>query len=414
MPEPAGVAVRRIAAGALGRVLRRGAYSNRVLERSGSGLDRRDRALAQRLLYTALRHLTRIDRALQAGSTRPLGAIDPPVLDVLRIAAGELLALETPPHAAVAVGVTVVRSESGERAARFANAVLRRVAEGEEPLPDTPEGRAIRYGVPGWIRRRLAAEWGEEGADGFLAASGDPAPIGVVLRGSAPPPGFVPIPGVPDAGYVADRADAEAAAADGGLVVDPATAAVAAAVAAQPGERILDMAAAPGGKTVLLADALHDRGIIVASDLNASRLRRTRRRVAALGVTPAWVVMDGRTPALRPGSFDAVLLDAPCTGLGTLRRRPEIRHRLRPEDPARMARLQRSLLEKALELIRPGGRVVYSACTVFPEETSGVVAGLPAEPPPGFGGRVQGAGTLLGPDVTGTDGMFISVVGKAP
>jgi 16S rRNA (cytosine967-C5)-methyltransferase len=129
-----------------------------------------------------------------------------------------------------------------------------------------------------------------------------------------------------------------------------------------------------------------------------------------MGVVAEYLVMDGRAPALRRRSFDRVLLDAPCTGLGTLRRRPEIRHRLEPESPHRLAPVQRNLVTAALELVAPGGRLVYSVCTIFPEETIDVVADLDADAPDGLPGEPWGKGWLLAPHTTGTDGMFIAVV----
>ena len=128
------------------------------------------------------------------------------------------------------------------------------------------------------------------------------------------------------------------------------------------------------------------------------------------GVSVPWVVADGRQSPFRESAFDAVLLDAPCTGLGTLRRRPEIRFKSSPADIARLAALQEALLESAVRLVRPGGRVVYSVCTVTEAETVRIVEGFEASPPEGLPGEVRGKGLLLAPHLTGTDGMFISVI----
>ncbi len=213
--------------------------------------------------------------------------------------------------------------------------------------------------------------------------------------------------GIPGATYVDTVAGLEEGAFD---VIDPSSTAVAAAVGAEPGMRVLDIGAAPGGKTASLWDAMAGDGSLVALDKSPPRLRRMERRMERLGVGAAFVAADGRRPPLRPASFDRVLLDAPCTGLGTLRRRPEIRHRIAEDDPAALGVLQRELLDAALGLVRPGGRLVYSVCTLFAEETTAVVAGSGAVPPAGLPGEVSGSGLLLAPHLTGTDGMFIAVV----
>ena len=139
-------------------------------------------------------------------------------------------------------------------------------------------------------------------------------------------------------------------------------------------------------------------------------MQSARRRLLRHGADPSWVVADGRRLPFEASTFDRVLLDAPCTGLGTLRRRPEIRHRLQEDSPARAGELQRELLEAALTVVRRGGVVTYAVCTVFPEETIEVVADLAAEPPTGLPGRPFGKGWLLGPHLTDSDGMFISLV----
>jgi 16S rRNA (cytosine967-C5)-methyltransferase len=189
-------------------------------------------------------------------------------------------------------------------------------------------------------------------------------------------------------------------------VQDPASVAVGVALQVQPGDRVLDLAAAPGGKTLQLADA--GAGLLVAVERHPRRLRSARRRLA--GVDVHWVRADATAPPFAAGSFDRILLDAPCSGLGTLRRRPEIRLRADQADVARLAGLQRGMLEAARPLLAPGGILVYSVCTVTPSETTGVVAGLPAAAPVGLPGRRLDGGLLMAPHLTGTDGMFISVI----
>jgi len=218
----------------------------------------------------------------------------------------------------------------------------------------------------------------------------------------------VPVAGIGGA-FLCDDASAvaEAVAAGHAIVTDPASVAVGLAVAVAPGMVAADLAAAPGGKTLHLWDAMDHRGVLVAADLHQRRARRAAQRT---GPGIRWLVADAVHPALRSARFDRVLLDAPCTGLGTLRRRPEIRHRVRPESAAEAGRRQRAMLEAALPLLRAGGRLVYSVCTVLAEETVEVVAGLGARPPEGLPGERLGDGLLLAPHLTGTDGMFIAVI----
>jgi len=391
---------RAAAATALGRVLRAGAYSNVLLAPLGDDPDGR---LVRRLVYGTLRHLVRIDRLLAQAASRPLDAIEPGLLDLLRIATWELRFGDGAPHAAVNEAVTVAGARFGKPVTGFANAVLRSVQRAEEHLPAGDEGASLELGIAPWIYRRLRTAWGDEETRAFLTASLLPAGRTGRVRPGADGGAGEPVDGIPGA-------IAGGPVGPGVLPMDPASVAVGLAAEVSPGMSVLDMAAAPGGKTMHVFDQLEGRGMVVAADAHARRVRSGRSRLERLDVVVPWIVADGRRPPFPPAVFDRVLLDAPCTGLGTLRRRPEIRHRLDPESPDRSAELQRQLLASALRLVKPGGFVVYSACTVFPEETVDVVDGLAAEPPSGLPGRIAGRGWLLAPHLTGTDGMFISLV----
>ncbi len=155
---------------------------------------------------------------------------------------------------------------------------------------------------------------------------------------------------------------------------------------------------------------MEGKGRLIALDRHPRRVATARRRLAKADVHLPWVVADARRPPLMRGRFDRVLLDAPCTGLGTLRRRPEIRHRLTADQPSEAGRRQREMIEAALALLKPDGLLVYSVCTVFPEETTQAIAGLAARPPEDLPGRREGAGWLLAPHLTSSDGMFISLI----
>ena len=398
-----GVAARLRTAELVVRVVDEGAHSNVLLDRADTLPDEL-RSPVTRLTMDTLRWVPFADGLLRSASSRPLAELDPFVRSVLRVAVTELVTGGAP-HAVVDSAVEAVREGGSPHAAGFVNAVLRRVA-GRAAVPDPAAVGAAT--TPAWIQSRLAAAWGEREAEAFLAATLAPAGIGVRWRPGAEHVVGEPVAGIAGATVVADR-DAVAAAGDAAIVMDPSSTAVAAAVGAKPGMDVLDLAAAPGNKTSALWDAMQGEGRLVAADRHERRLRGAARRLARLGVTAHWVVGDGTEPPFQEGSFDRVLVDAPCSGLGTLRRRPEIKLRLDPAAPAALGRSQRALLEAARRLVRPGGRLVYAVCTVFPEETTEVAAMFGGRPPSDLPGREWGGGLLLGPHLTGTDGMFITV-----
>lgn len=387
------------AAAILGRVVRSGAYSNVLLGKLGNAPDDR---LVRRLVYGTLRHLLRVDNLLTAASDRRLADVQAGVLDILRIGAWELRLGEGAHHAAVNEAVAAAKSGHGGAAAGFVNAVLRKVQTLEERLPGGAAGRALELGVPVWVYEQLMAAWGTGETEQFLSASLEPAPRTALARPDAPftAPGLAGI-----AGTVEVENDLT-----GLVLMDPSSVAVGWAVGLSSGMVVLDMAAAPGGKTLHLYDQLAGSGSLIAADRHPRRVESARHRLRSYGVHVPWVVADGLQAPFPELGFDRVLLDAPCSGLGTMRRRPEVRHRLTPDSPGRSARLQRQLLEAALRLVKSDGVVVYAVCTVFPEETTEIVDGLRAEPPSGLPGRREGNGWLLGPHLTQTDGMFISLV----
>ncbi len=397
-----GVPARAAARRAVSRVLRSGAYSNLVVRSETRDLPVRDAHLAQRLAYDTLRNLLRVDRTIQSVSTRPLKKIQDDVLDTLRVGVNEVLFARSKDHAAVDSTVEVVRSiQPG--ATGFCNAILRAVArDGEPPLPDGDAGAALRVGQPEWIWDLLVDAWGRTETEEFLEASQSDAARTIRLRSGEPPDGLAPVAGIPDA-YVLPPVETVL---DTMAVQDGASVAVGLALDPQPGDRILDMAAAPGGKALHAADRLDGRGVVVASDRHRRRVQSAVRRLE--GSPVRWCVADALMTPYRSDSFDRVLVDAPCSGLGTMRRRPEVRFRVGASDLADLAVVQAYMVAEARRVVKPGGLIVYSVCTVTPQETIGIIEGLPTEAVVGLPGRPWGGGWLLAPHLTGTDGMFIT------
>lgn len=429
-----GGTARSLAVEALVRI-EAGAFSNLVLPGllSASGLPSRDRAQATDLVYGTLRQQGRTDHLLALVADRPLDALDPPVRAALRLGVHQLLG-GVPPHAAVGETVGALAAGPAARARPYVNAVLRRVAD-LGPVWPWPEGEdppalAVRTSHPQWIVELLQRDLGPDDARSTLEAANAPPPVTLrpnplrttvaALTGELEAAGVDVAPGalVPGALLVRSTGDLArlAAVAEGRATPqDQASQVVATAVGARPGEDILDLAAAPGGKATALAEAMGDAGRVLAADLRPGRARRVAEAGRRLGLTSVHtVVADGRAPPVRPGGFDRVLLDAPCSGLGVLRRRPESRWRLQPDDVGRAAALQRQLFGAAVLALRPGGLLAYSVCTLTRAETSEIdewaAAEFPqlvAEAPPGAPWRILGRGALLLPQVAGTDGMYL-------
>lgn len=397
-----GVEARAEAARLVGRVVRGGAWSNVLLGRLD--LPPVDARLVRHLVYGTLRNLGRLDRAVGRLSSRPTASIDEGLLDVLRVAFHEVLFGRTADYAAADTAVEAARALGYGRAAGFVNALVRNLQKRGEPSP--PAGIAEAFCLPEWVADDLVSAWGERPARDFAAASHRDAPAAFRMAGGAPPPaGAVPaaVPG--SYWYPKGRVP------DGAVVQDPSSMAAVLAVEAAAGDLVLEVGAAAGGKSMALWD-LGPPGLLAALDIHEGRIRRAEARTAGTGFGGRWVRADGARLPFRPASFDRVLVDAPCTGLGALRRRPEIRFRATLGERRRLAALQRRLLEAALEAARPGGRVVYAVCTVTTAETVGVVEGLGGRPPEGLPGLHLDGGLLMAPHLTDTDGMFISVLDR--
>lgn len=361
---------------------------------AASPLDERDRSLVTELVYGT----TRMRRACDWLVDRHLrGGTDAAVRAALRLGAYQLAFLRVPAHAAVAATVDVVDGPGRG----LVNAVLRKVAaataDGVLRWPDP----ATELSYPDWIVALLARDLG-------------PGPAAEALRT------------MNLAAAATRRAD--------GYTQDPASQWAAAAVDARPGDRVADLCAAPGGKATAMAYGPGGPvaggsparsaapAVVVALDTDASRASVMAANAGHLGTSAvATVVADGTRPPLRPGTFDRVLVDAPCSGLGVLRRRPDARWRLQPADLERLAELQHRLVDAAAELVRPGGVVVYSVCTLSRVETAGVdryLAGshpdLVPQAPPAPPWEHLGRGALLLPQAAGTDGMYLLRLRRHP
>jgi 16S rRNA (cytosine967-C5)-methyltransferase len=376
-----------------------GAYANlalpALLRRSRLGPS--DRAATTDLVYGSLRMRAALDSALAPLSRQPLDRLEPLVLRGLRLGAYELLFAGTATHAAVAETVGAVARAGHRGQAGYVNAVLRRLAAAPPAWPD-PERDPVAWATtrgshPAWIVEEALARLGP--AELVALVEADNHRPEVSLRAT---PGRA----------TREELLAELTVTEGRAVVqDAASALVAPAVGAGPGDLVADLAAGPGGKAGHLA-ALGARVLAVEAVAHRARLvAQTAERVGVAGrLLP--VVADGRRPPLRPGTADAALVDAPCTNLGSLRRRPEARWRHHPEDVPGLVELQLELLEAAADAVRPGGTVMYSVCTWTRAETDGVVAEL-LERRPGL--RLEDARQLW-PHRDGADGMFLALLFK--
>ena len=367
---------RRIALSVLLDTDRGPTLSARLAEHDVDALPRRERDFLHELTLGTLRLRGRLDHALARLTSRPLEDLDPAVLGVLRLGAHQILNLRVPARAAVHEAVELAR-ERQPAASGFVNAVLRRLErEGAPALPDPghdPLAWLVSGGsLPAWVAARWIRNWGAATALERARACLEP-PLAAFRANPRRPPAFettpLPVPGA----LAAPGADLGALARDGAIYVQDLGSQLVAVLAAI-GPRVLDACAAPGGKSTLIADRLGDGGSVVGIERSAERLRSMRRLVERWGATNVTLLRaDASKPPLR-GAFDAVLLDAPCSGLGTLARHPDLRWRARLPDLARHADRQRALLEALAPLVRPGGRLVFSVCSLEPEETLDVVA----------------------------------------
>ena len=366
--------------------------------------DERDRALAGEIATGTLRWRAAFDHVIASFAKRPIARLDLEVLTILRLSLFQLLHLDrVPAAAAVDDAVQMARKVGKKSAAPFVNALLRRASRERDrlPLPVRPGGAAFHHdwiaylsttlSHPQWLVERWIQRYGRDAAEAWVVFNNSPAPLTIrantlrVSRDELAPKleaagvktepctratnGLIVRSGNPLATPLAHTGNF--------FVQDEASQLVAEFAAVRPGERVLDACASPGGKTTAMAAAMRDDGLIVACDVRERRIRLLERTVRESG---ARSVRIARVDATRPlpfgAAFDVVLIDAPCSGLGTVRRDPDIKWRRSPDEFSGFAERQRQILASASRVVRPGGRIVYSTCSSEPEENSEVVDGF--------------------------------------
>ncbi len=391
---------RLLALRVLERVSSAGAYADLLLHSAlgRSTLNAPDRAFATDLVYGTLRWRGTIDYYLSHFVDQDLAKLEPLVASTLQLGAYQLLrAKRVPASAAVDQSVRCIRAAGMGRATGLVNAVLRRLSleHHKIALPSVEDDPVAHLthalSLPRWLAERWIERCGVEGAVALARASNEVPPLAIRanrLRGDAGDLLRALRERFPDAAACRFARDGIVLGRRGNPASDPsflagrftvqdeASQLVVALLDPQPGERVLDLCAAPGGKTTAIAERVGASGCVVAVDRNTRRLDLVRRAVRRLGLEG---VRTAARDATRPldeiapeGGFDRILVDAPCSGLGTLRRNPDAKWRVRPGDPARLAELQRSLVDNAAAVLRPGGALVYSACTMLPEENEAI------------------------------------------
>ena len=380
-----GTTARGVAYEVVRRVFEEGAYADRAFRSLAEKLDERDRAFAMQLAYGTVQRMRPLDHAIEMLGRRPVRKLDPPVLAALRLGAYQLGYLESvPSHAAANESVELVRAAGLERAVSFTNAVMRRLGEGIGPLlagltEETPAAAALKNSYPDWVAEAWWRELGPEDALALMRAQNEP-PERAVRE--------------PTGGLLAPWPQSRGSQLAGQ------------AVGAQPGERVLDLCAAPGGKATQLVAAGAE---VVAVEKHPGRARELEENAARLGAPLRVVNADALDLPAELAGFDRVLVDAPCSGLGVLNSRPDLRWRSNP-----LPELQLDLLRVAAERVRPGGTITYAVCTIHRLENEDVVDGLslPSDDLgaelPEFRHMRRPEFLLTLPHVHGTSGFFIA------
>ena len=428
---------RELALQALIRFRRDGAWPDLYLKKEGEGLAANEMALASALTYGVLEQRALLDFYLQSFSKMPLKKIMPQVLDAMRIAAYQLVFLQRiPVSAAINESIKLVKKQANPRAASFANGVLRSLSRSLEALPepnfpDLSENLSVRYSHPKWLVDRLIKQIGGEACEAFLKENNQQPPVVLrvnTLKTSADAllsllPNANLHPYLPDAlicESVRDYLRTDAFQEGLFSVQDSASQLCVHALQPQPGETLLDLCAAPGGKSILAAQMMWCKGKVLSFDLHPHRADLIRKSAEKMGVTNLETAAADSTvlnKSLR-NSADAIICDVPCSGIGIIRKKPDIRYK-KQEDADGLPKIQLQILLNALDYLKPGGRVVYSTCTVLEDENQCVLrealairkdCELEEFVLPGIG-QVNGAITLW-PQTHGTDGFFLARIKK--
>lgn len=413
------------------------AWSDNNLKTACRTLDRREAALASRLTYGVLQNRALLDHYLNAFCSQDFGSLEPFIRDVLRLGAYQILYMDrVPDSAAVNESVELVKRKKRQRASGLVNAVLRRLSREKERLPEIPAGNrteylALRYSHPAWLVRRLAELLGDGEAEAYLRLDNEAVPTTIQrnplrcgpdeLAESLAASGAeaAPHPWMPDCWQISGGGSLEDMPAfqKGWFQVqDAAAKAAVLASGVKPGDRVLDVCAAPGGKSFSAAMAMEDRGEIVSCDIHRHKLALIERGAERLGLTCVHPELaDGRQCREEwLEGFDAVLCDVPCSGLGIIRKKPDIRYK----DPAQLAglpKVQSAILENASRYVAPGGVLLYATCTILREENQDVAEAFLAGHEdfcregfslPGLEEKNEGSLSLW-PQRHGTDGFYI-------
>ncbi|MCW3064855.1 MAG: sun protein [Solirubrobacterales bacterium] len=411
---------RRTAYAVLRRVFEHDAYADRALtgEAKRADLDPRERSFAMQLAFGAVQRRGTLDHLIATFAQRPVERLDPPLRAALRLGLFQLAYLDgVAAHAAVTESVELVKPDA-PHGAGLVNAVLRRGATEAAGLlaaldDTTPQGAALKHSVPTWLAELWFAERGADEARALLEAINRPAEAalrantllttpaaliagGVPARLGEEPPESLVLRGPWDVAGSAEWRD--------GAVFPQSRASqlVARTLAPEPGERVLDLCAAPGGKTTHLGALMENRGEILAVEVHEGRAKALERTSAQAGATIVGVEIADAAAFEADRPFDRVLVDPPCSGLGTLQSRPDLRWRVTPERIAKLAVLQREILAAGARALRPGGTLVYSVCTISKAESDGVLADAA-----GLGLELEDTRETL-PYRDGTDGFHIA------
>ena len=417
---------------------RNGAWADAALKAqlAKTPLSAQDAALCSRIVYGVMQNELLLNWSLSAYCTQKLDHLQPPLADILRIGAYQILFLDkVPDHAAVSESVELCRTNGRSAASGLVNAVLRKVAQNKSNLPPLPEGNiarlSIAYSHPQWLVKKLVSLLGVEEAERFLRIDNEAAPMTVqvnplktdadALARELAGDGVKAVPHgwVPDCFELSGTGDLTTLTAfyQGRFTVqDAAAKLVTYAAGFEKGQDVLDVCAAPGGKSFAAAFAMENEGHILSCDLHENKLRRIREGAQRLGITCIETACaDGRTFREEwAGRFDTVLCDVPCSGLGIIRKKPDIRYKDVHEFKA-LPDIQRAILENSARYVRPGGVLVYSTCTVLPEENENVTDAFLSSHPEFIyeefslpNGEAAPGYLTLWPQRNGTDGFYLS------